>query len=198
VKLIALSGYARSGKDTLADMLVEYHGYTKVAFATPLRNFLEAQDPIVVSNEGCDWQPLSEALEETGGWQDYKSSNYSESIRTLIQRTGTEAGRGMIGDNVWVDVAFKALDPEGKYVFSDARFPNEADAVRNRGGAVVRINRRGVGPAVDNNGVAHSSETSLDDYRFDHVVNNDGDLTLLRNHCDILVYRIHMRERQNA
>jgi hypothetical protein len=58
--------------------------------------------------------------------------------------------------------------PDGsKVVFSDVRYPNEADAVRGFGGKIYRIDRLGVGPANE-----HASETALNDYDFDGRIDN--------------------------
>jgi hypothetical protein len=58
------------------------------------------------------------------------------------------------------------------WVITDMRFPNEALAVKGRGGITIRINKQGVGPARN-----HISETALDDYDFDYVINNDSSLS---------------------
>lgn len=193
MQLIGLSGYARSGKDTFADVLVERHGYTKVAFADTLRKFLYAQNPLVGHYFDGDWVKYPEPVRlreviDKYGWNGYKNTPYVDEIRPLVQRTGTEAGRNTLWEDIWVDATFKNLDPKGKYVISDARFPNEADGVVSRGGIMVRIERPGVGPAVDTNGVAHPSETSLDDYRFDYKLENDGTVGDFEEEIDWLMF----------
>jgi len=100
------------------------------------------------------------------GW-DWAKNNVPD-VRRLLQRLGTEAGRDILGVNIWVDTAFARVDND-KVVVTDVRFPNEADGIRQRGGEVVRIERPGVGPR--NN---HPSETSLLDYEFDVTIYNDG------------------------
>lgn len=169
--IVGLSGYARSGKDEAAKVLVEEYGFTRIAFADKLRDFLLAVDPIV----GIDFfdhetYRLSDIIKDFG-WDGYKETVDADEIRGLLQRLGTEAGRNVLWDSIWIDAAFHGLDPAGNYVVTDCRFPNEAEAVRERGGSVVRIDRRGVGPA---NG--HASETSLDDYEFDYRIDNSGTL----------------------
>lgn len=47
MRLIALSGAKRSGKDTLADMLVNERGYVKYSFATPIKDMLLDLDPFL-------------------------------------------------------------------------------------------------------------------------------------------------------
>jgi hypothetical protein len=96
---------------------------------------------------------------------------YGTEIRRLLQRLGTEAGRNTLWDTIWIDAALHDLDGQGKYVITDARFPNEAAAVTGRGGKLVRITRSGVGPAN-----THPSETSLDDWKFDYTLWNNSTL----------------------
>ena len=54
---------------------------------------------------------------------------------------------------------------------TDVRFPNEAQRIKDLGGVVWRVKRPGVGPAN-----YHESETALDDWPFDAVLENDGNL----------------------
>ena len=44
---IGLVGYSQSGKDTVADILVKNYGYTRVAFADKIREFLYGLNPMV-------------------------------------------------------------------------------------------------------------------------------------------------------
>lgn len=160
MNLIGLSGYAQSGKDTAADALKEY-GYERVAFADVLRSAVYALNPLMP-----DGRRVQDIVDEMG-WDSAKV-NFTE-VRTLLQKMGTEVGRNLLGENVWVDTALNGLDPDGKYVVTDCRFPNEAAAIRERGGIVFRIARAGVTKAND-----HPSETSLDNYAFDGIIINDG------------------------
>ena len=178
MQLIGLSGYARSGKDEAAKVLVEEYGFKRIAFADKLRDFLYALDPIV-DNEllydhgdrvGVGGWRLRTVIDEYG-WDGYKETKYGTEIRSLLQRLGTEAGRNTLWDSIWIDAALHDLDEQGRYVVTDARFPNEADAITGRGGKLVRITRSGVGPAIQ-----HASETSLTDYPFTDRLNNDSTL----------------------
>lgn len=61
-----------------------------------------------------------------------------------------------------------------EWIITDTRFPNEAQAIKDRGGIVVRVNRHKVKPDSQEKVILHPSETSLDIWKFDHVINNDG------------------------
>lgn len=96
-------------------------------------------------------------------------------VRELLQRIGTEAMRDQIHTNVWVNALFADYNPlEDHWVITDVRFPNEVDAILQRGGRLIRIERPGV-QLID-----HPSETALDYYGFKHVIQNDGSIDKLR------------------
>lgn len=192
MELIGLSGYARAGKDEAAKAL-GVMGYQRISFADKLRDFLYALNPIVsvsstFSEIHADGKDEAIALFrqddvvrlrtviDSYGWDGYKETPYVSEIRPLLQRLGTEAGREVLWDSIWIDAAFANLDPDGKYVIADCRFPNEAAAVAERGGKIWRVERSGVGPALLPDGTIHKSETSLDDYHFDLVLHNNGSL----------------------
>ena len=174
---IGLAGYARSGKDTVAQMITEYE-FEQRSFAAPLKECLAALNPIVEADEvivGPDGyvpvpRRISGSLRE-GGWELAKTN---PEVRSLLQRLGTEAGRNVLGQNIWVDALFNQPS-NGRIVISDVRFPNEAAAIKARGGLVWRVIRPGYGP-VNN----HPSETAIDDFNFDGEILNDGDLGQLQ------------------
>lgn len=83
----------------------------------------------------------------------------------------------------------KAIIPN--WIITDVRFPNEAQAIKDRGGIVIRVNRFSEEQKIallkaranrPNNAIElalkeeHPSETALDNYEFDHVVENNGSI----------------------
>lgn len=172
--LIGLSGYAQSGKDSAAAALVG-DGWERRAFADTLRAFLYALNPMVLPS-GTRLRSFVNAY----GWETAKTT--CPEVRELLQRCGTEAGRQVIGENVWVDATLRDLG-DTPVVVTDVRFRNEADAIRARGGIVVRVVRPGVGPLRMSDGSVHPSETALDGCPFEHLLHNDGTLDDL--HCEV-------------
>ncbi|ATI18847.1 deoxynucleoside monophosphate kinase [Streptomyces phage Diane] len=168
--IIGLAGYARSGKNEAAEALVQY-GWSQAAFADKLREFLYALDPLIPGHYGAGTLRLRKLIDATG-W-DYAKVTYPE-VRALLQRAGTEAGRRVLGADVWVDALFREHADAPALVVTDVRFPNEAQAIADRGGVMIQIKRPGAGPAKDRLGRVHESETALDDWSFDHVLHNDG------------------------
>jgi hypothetical protein len=175
VRAIGVAGYARAGKDTVGEVLVG-QGYRRASFAARLKELARTVDPVVsavrsVVIAGEIAQARISDVVDVYGWETAKDK-FAE-VRPFLQRLGTGV-RDLIGADVWVDLAFKAIPDGARVVFTDVRFPNEAEAIRNLGGQVWRVTRPNVGPA---NG--HASETALDDYEFDVTIRNDGDLSQL-------------------
>lgn len=163
--LIGLTGYAQSGKDTVAEYLVENYGYRRVAFADPLREALYRLDPKVTI---ADMVGVSLKVAVDGlGWENVKVD--SAEVRGMLQRMGTEVGREMFGQNFWVNLAMNGVSKFDKVVFTDVRFPNEYKSIKEREGIVWRVERLGVG-AVN----GHASETAMDDIRVDETILNNS------------------------
>lgn len=170
--IIGLHGYARSGKDSLAQVLVEDFGYTRISFADILRDALYRLNPIVHATlliEGGAGVMRLRSIIDSMGWD--KAKTEFEEVRRLLQVIGLEVGRELFYEDVWVDAALKNYEPSGKYVITDVRFENEVLAVENRKGVLVKIIRDGVGP-VNN----HVSDAGLPDHSFDIILNNSGTL----------------------
>jgi len=122
------------------------------------------------------------------------------SVRDFLQRLGTEAMRNGLHEDTWVNALMADYHEEEvvdrlasdisrvhlpcKWVITDTRFPNEAIAIKNKGGIIIRINRPGV-EAVNN----HPSETSLDNWDFDHVINNDRDIEYLIDQMQEIMHK---------
>jgi hypothetical protein len=166
--IIGLSGYARSGKDTVAGMLMGLHGYERVAFADPIRELLYEMDPLVVHNY-MDFR-LQDII-DSKGWEAAKTE-FPE-VRRLLQDLGVGA-RKLFGDTFWIYQALSDVAPQDKVVVSDVRFKNEAQWIKEFGGQIWRINRPGIDAANE-----HVSENELSDWEFDIVIENDSDMPAL-------------------
>jgi hypothetical protein len=131
VKVIGLTGYAGSGKSTVANYLVEEHGFTRLSFAAPLKKMLRTLDPALSGTPGAYQKPfrVTEALEHYGSENALKESVDGPEYRRLLQVLGTDCIRA-VDEEFWVRAGLAQMaDPDGKYVFDDARFPNEAEVI---------------------------------------------------------------------
>lgn len=159
-RIIGLSGLAGSGKTEAAKAL-ENAGYVRISFATPLKQMLQVLVP-----EGTDKNERPPLLQ---------GKTYREALQTL----GTDWGRQMIGPDIWCNAAMSIADrlvEEGKnVVFDDVRFDNEAQAIVDRGGFVIRITRPGV------NSMGHASEAGISPKLIGGTLFNDDSIEYLHN-----------------
>lgn len=173
--LIGLIGKKRAGKDTFARRLVERHGYVRYAFADPLKDMALRVNPYVSMFR----IRLAEAVSHYG-WEGAKDE-FPE-VRRLLQDLGL-AARQVLGEDVWLSATMRKVVEEPRpVVITDVRFRNEAQAIRDAGGYLVRIVRPG-----HDDGDTHPSETELDDWPQDYTVMNDSEVQALWDEADYVV-----------
>lgn len=147
--IVGLCGYAGSGKDTVAEILVREHGFTRYAFADKLRELAYAINPPVIVDRD-EWYPLA-TIVDYKGW-DAAKREHTE-VREFLQNLGVWH-RDNVCEDFWVKFVQDAWLADGRpdAVVTDVRFPNEALWVRNHGefwgvgAGLWRIQRPGVGP----------------------------------------------------
>lgn len=181
--LIGLTGKKRRGKDTVANYLVESHGFTRYGFADKVKESVYSLNPLVpmgysdlVAMEldiagGLGGMYRLQDVVNLIGWEEAKEI---PEVRALLQRSGTEAGRSVFWKDFWVDILFKTIGTDvfkENIVISDVRFDNEAERIHKYGGRVFRVesNREGL-PAPDN----HASEQDISFDLIDGVIYNNG------------------------
>lgn len=169
--LVGLTGYAGSGKNAAAEGLIA-SGWSQLSFAEPIRQMLLVLNPII--HAGVHLQTFI----DDQGWDETKYS-YPE-VRRLMQVLGTEVGRDMIDDDLWIKLAKKTMEDclkQGKpVVFTDVRFSNEVEMIRFNGGKIIRIHREGTKPAQN-----HVSDTNVDLLTIDREIINSGTVEDLQN-----------------
>lgn len=90
-----------------------------------------------------------------------------KTTRQLLQSLGTDWGRNMVGPDIWVDLLMQRIEQEDTHlaIIDDVRFDNEADAIHERGGVVIELERPGIYYSEE-----HASETPLDPRLIDHTL----------------------------
>jgi hypothetical protein len=161
-KVIAFAGAAGSGKDTAADYLVKYYGYARCAFAEPLKAALNAMFGWTMEQ----WNDRE--------WKESVIPDIGKSPRQMAQTLGTEWGRELVNRDLWLKLAYRKLEQAHNsgvagIVFTDCRFPNEAQFVIECGGSVLHISRPAL-RAVS----SHVSEQTLPSNLVTDAVLNDG------------------------
>ena len=161
-KIIAFTGAAGSGKSTAARVLVEDFGYNLVKFAGPLKDMLRA---IGLNESEIEGHLKGEPCDLLGG----------QTPRHAMQTLGTEWGRQMICDTLWIDIWESRVLEHDFVVVDDMRFSNEAARVRAFGGRIIRVDRRDLSMFKGTNR-QHASEAQLSGVPADQTISNNGSL----------------------
>jgi len=195
-KVLGLAGTKGSGKDTAASFLLE-DGWARISFADPLKDMVAAMfdlkparfhhpefkdlkfnEPLVLEEAHAENLINSlnvESYTEAMVTQIYElvSGREIETARELLQFVGTDIIRNCVSNNYWVDRAEDLLsswlERGVPVVFTDVRFANEAELVKDYGGVIVAILRgKSLSDPIDK----HESEVL--DFNVDELVRNNG------------------------
>jgi len=192
--IIGVCGFIGSGKDTIADYLVNVHEFRRESFANTLKD-------AVAAVFGWDRTMLEGRTKQAREWREQVDPWWSKRLdraitpRWILQYWGTEVCRRGFHDDIWIaSLENKLRNSSDDVVISDCRFPNEIKAIRNQGGIVLRV-VRGPEPewydlAVESNvGLfdhmktaypdVHASETAWVGTEFDAVLDNNATLDQL-------------------
>lgn len=198
--IIGVCGFIGSGKDTIADYLVNIHQYRRESFANTLKD-------AIACIFSWDRELLDGRTRQSREWREQRDEWWSERLgmditpRWILQYWGTEVCRQGFHDDIWVaSLENKLRKTTDDIVISDCRFPNEIRAIKQAGGLVVRVKR---GPEPDwykhaihyNEGVRkvgwaigkdhlerlniHPSEYAWIGTNFDAVLDNNGSMDSL-------------------
>jgi hypothetical protein len=192
--IIGLVGFIGSGKGTVGDIL-ESQGFSKDSFAKPLKDACSIMF-------GWPREMLEGDTEVSRKWREEPDSFWSEKFgytftpRLALQLMGTEAGRNVFHQDVWVISLLNRA--KGKdVVVTDVRFKNEINYIQQNGGVIVRV-RRGEEPewyklaedaaagfssaimGMRDKGI-HQSEWDWIGSEFNYTIDNDGTVNELGN-----------------
>ncbi len=165
-----------SGKTAFATALIGL-GYANVKFAGTLKAMIR----VLLRDLGYDQKTMGLIVQDytDGGLKEETLPDLGVSTRYLMQTLGTGWGRKQVKGSIWVDVTkakIEALLRNGQAVaVDDMRFPNEFQAIKDLGGACIKVIRPGTKDAT-----GHTSEGLLDGFQFDATVTNEGTLDELK------------------
>jgi hypothetical protein len=191
--IIGICGFIGSGKDTVADYLVNFHEFRRESFASTLKD-------AVASVFGWDRTMLEGRTKEAREWREQVDPWWATRLdmptltpRWVLQFWGTEVCRRSFHDDIWIaSLENKLRNSKDHVVISDCRFPNEIKSIKDAGGIIVWV-KRGELPewyntaveANQGNNVAandlkmkkiHASETAWVGTRFDFEIDNSGSI----------------------
>lgn len=147
--IIGITGLAGSGKSTAAEFICDSGEYTRVSFATPLKDMLRK-----LGIDCADKEATPDIL-------------CGKTVRYALQTLGTEWGRQLIGQDIWARSAMEYAQHRLPVVFDDVRFENEAQAIIDAGGEIWQIVRPGL-EAMD-----HASEAGIPSSLVSRILYND-------------------------
>jgi hypothetical protein len=169
--IIGLCGAAGAGKGSVANVLVTKYFFSEIAFADPLYQMISTVTGLTVE------QLHDRAVKEAAiGW-------LGKSPRQLLQTLGTEWGRGMVADDLWVRLAMRRAREHGDTVITDVRFDNEAEAVLAGGGEVWQV-ARPTPSCLRQETASHSSEAGISQRFVGLTIQNSGTLKDLERAVD--------------
>lgn len=208
--IIGVCGFIGSGKDTIADYLVNIHQFRRESFANTLKD-------AVAQVFGWDRDLLEGRTRQSREWREQVDPWWSARLdiphltpRWVLQYWGTEVCRKGFHDDIWIAALENKLrNSQDDIVISDCRFPNEIKSIRNAGGIVIRVIR---GPEPEwfdaaisanrgpNGNVSwalsraklerlkvHASESSWVGTKFDALIDNNSSMDHLLNQINDLV-----------
>ncbi len=180
--LVGLCGPMQSGKDTAAQHFVNTLNFGQRAFKDKMVEVVCALFDI--KPEQYEKFKLEATIlldiQETYDHPYSIGSILSETTgRQFLERLGTEVGRNMFGYDFWVDRTMQGVRGWDNIVFSDVRFPNEAEAIKDLGGCIIEILRKGTD--YDD---SHESRMRLPENCIDFTVYNEGSIEDLHGTLD--------------
>ena len=134
--LIAISGPAGSGKDTLGNLLVEKFGGETLSFAKPLKDAC-----------GSLFQFTHAQMYDQAG-KEVPDPRWSDKTpREILQYVGSDLLRDQFDKDIFLKAMANRIDASKAsesqvLAICDCRFENEAAMVRERGGTVVHLFRK--------------------------------------------------------
>jgi len=146
-KIISITGFIGSGKDTIADYLVAEHGFKRESFAGTLKD-------AVAQVFGWDRELLEGKTHEGRIWRERVDQWWANRLgiptltpRWVLQQWGTEVCREGFHNDIWIaSLENKLRKTNENVVISDCRFPNEIKMIQDLGGLTIRVKR---GPEPD-------------------------------------------------
>lgn len=176
MRIIAICGSKRSGKDTVSDYIAERYGYTKVKFASPLKRVC------------CMLFGYTEDQLESDA-KDIIDHRYGCTPRHLMQFLGTDVMQFKIqevlpsmGRNFWANHLLSSVPNTTPIVISDMRFQHEQTVILQHDPNAIIIKITRPNSTVDQ--CMHISELECKDIQAHVDIINDGCVDDLKKKID--------------
>jgi len=177
MSIIAISGRKRSGKDTIANYLIDKHKFKRYGFADPIRATAK-----LVFGWTEDW--IVNHKEEIDPYWDISYRQFAQDFGTEYMQFGLPSRfpkfKEQNGRQFWVKRFLRMYNQESiksNWVLSDCRFPHETIPIKKHGGIVIRVVR----PDHEDKSDLHASEIEQDSIVPDYTLINNASIEDLQN-----------------
>jgi hypothetical protein len=192
--IVGICGLISSGKGTVADILQNDHGFTKISFADSLKDAVANVFSWPRAMLEGDSDLSRQWREQVDEWWAERLGIPNLTPRWVLQQWGTEVCRTGFHQDIWIASLERKLRSNINYVVPDTRFPNEIDLIKKIGGTVWCVKRgqdpswftlykMGGSPPKD----IHPSEWQWARSKFDNVIENDSTIESLKAKISSLV-----------
>jgi hypothetical protein len=195
--IIGICGFQSSGKDTIADLLINNYGFKKLSFAGALKD-------IVSIMFGWPRNKLEGLTKEDREWREQIDPWWSKTLkmpklspRYVLQYFGTDLFRNHWHPDIWVKVVENQLHEFDNIVITDCRFENEINLIIRYGGKIINVYRNlptwfksyQSGINVEDVKYLHRSEIDWIRCYHDYEINNDGTIEELHEKVLCLLFK---------
>jgi len=186
--IIGICGFQSSGKDTIAEFLINEYGFQRLSFASVLKDIVSIM---------FSWprEKLEGLTKEDREWREQIDPWWSKSLkmphlspRYVLQHFGTEIFRNHWHPDIWVKVVENKIleltqnNSQTNIVITDCRFENETNMLLRYQAKIIHVHRNmpswfykyKMGIEVDEVKSMHSSEITWIRCFKDWEIENNG------------------------
>jgi dephospho-CoA kinase len=201
--IIGLCGFQSSGKDTVADYLINTHNFIRLSFASILKDIIA-----IMFNWPRD--KLEGLTKEDRLWREQIDPWWSKTLemphltpRYTMQYIGTDLFKKHFHPDIWVKIIENKINnylhqnDKQNIIVSDCRFENEINMIIMLGGKIIQVHREipswfykyRDGSYPEEIKSIHKSELEWIRCHKDYDIENDGTIEqLYQNVSEIIKY----------
>ena len=137
--IIGICGFKSSGKDTIAELLINKYEFKKLSFAGALKDIISiifgwSREKLEgLTKEDREWR------EQIDPWWSKRLNLPMLSPRWILQQIGTNVFRDNFHQDIWIAALERKIKNFTGVVITDLRFDNEINTIRDLGGLIIHL-----------------------------------------------------------